>query len=416
MRIWIKKYSLFCFLQVLMLFENNLFGQARIHFGNSFLVFTGATASNPIYLTIGNSNANAVIRTGSGHVISNNEFQRIRWRIGSNTGNYVFPFGRNMTEYCPFVANISIAGAGAGYFDVSTWHAPAPSHAPLPSGGFYICPATAKIVNRFWRIEPAGYSTMPTAGHIRFHYLVSELNGIPEALLKAQRGNLSITSCPWENPVGTVNTALDYVQVDNVSQFSPWTLSHQNFPLPVELVHFSASWLKDHDPPQVLLEWQTANEQNNAYFEIERSADGIHFNSLVRILGTGNSNLLRSYSYTDNHPLPVSSIYYRLKQVDYDGTVNYSRIIVLQRYDVKPKLIVFPNPAQGRLQFELFNLYNHRSLVEIIDYSGRVVYRGYAVAHQNNLYSIDINHLSTGIYLLRVFLQEEHLSARFIVK
>ncbi|MDW8211821.1 MAG: hypothetical protein RMJ44_12130, partial [Cytophagales bacterium] len=78
------------------------------------MVFSGTG----IYLVIDNSNANAVLRPGTGHAISSNEFQRIRWRIANGTGNYLFPFGKNTTEYCPFTANITTAGTGAGYFDV----------------------------------------------------------------------------------------------------------------------------------------------------------------------------------------------------------------------------------------------------------------------------------------------------------
>lgn len=394
--------------------RGQVFGQARINFGNGFMVFTGASASNPVYLNIDNPNPNAVIRNGSGHAISTNEFQRIRWRIGTSTGNYVFPFGANTTEYAPFTANILTAGVGAsGYFDVSTWRAP--GNAPVPVGGYVICPSTALVVHRFWRIEPAQYTTLPTA-HIRFYYLVSELNGIPEPLLKAQRGDLNLLPCPWDVPVGTVNTTDDYVQVDNVSQFSPWTLTHQNFPLPVSLVSFTARRLHGQDPPAVLLEWQTMSEYNNAYFEVERSTDGIHFIPIIRIPGAGNSNVLRNYSYTDEVLPSAKLIYYRLKQTDYDGTSEYGKTVVVQNDATERRLTVFPNPARETLYLKFSDSDVSALPIEITDATGRIVYGGYATKNNDDNYSVNISRLAAGVYILRVLFRSEIQSAKFIIR
>lgn len=388
--------------------------QGRIHFGNSYLVFSGTS----IYLTVDNNNSNAILRPGTGHAISDNEFQRIRWYIGNGTGYYIFPFGRNMTEYCPFTANITTAGSAGGYFDVSTWHAPAPSHNPLPSGGFSICPSTAQIVERFWRIEPGGYSTTPAADYVRFYYLTSELNGIPEPMLKAQRGDLSITPCPWHNPTGTVNTTFKYVEVSNVSQFSPWTLSHQNYPLPVELISFTARWVEESREQQAILRWQTAYEQNSDYFQIERSSDGINFTSVARVAASGNTVSARWYEYIDLIPDATAKvIFYRLRQVDSDGTEHLTRSVALTRqHSDESAVVIYPNPTARLLQFQLIGAQSAALAVEVTDNTGRTLIKETAVQIQPDVYRLKIENLPAGLYLLKITDSGKILTGRFIVE
>ena len=91
--------------------------------------------------------------------------------------------------------------------------------------------------------------------------------------------------------------------------------------LPIELLRFTAV-AKD---TYVQIDWLTATEINNDYFNVERSADGLNFNSMSKINGAGNSTEVLSYSSVDERPLDGIS-YYRLKQTDYDGETSYSNI------------------------------------------------------------------------------------------
>ena len=98
-------------------------------------------------------------------------------------------------------------------------------------------------------------------------------------------------------------------------------------PLPVELISFTASL----EGSNAILNWITASEINSDYFEIERSLDGINFESISMIDGAGNSNHQLSYSDIDYNVdlLGVSVFYYRLKQTDFDGSYSYSQIVPL---------------------------------------------------------------------------------------
>lgn len=94
--------------------------------------------------------------------------------------------------------------------------------------------------------------------------------------------------------------------------------------LPVNLLYFKAQTKNAHT--QLL--WATASEQNNDYFNIEKSENGIDFSTIGTVHGAGNSQKLLNYSYTDNTPLHHKT-YYRLKQVDFDGKWKYSPTIAI---------------------------------------------------------------------------------------
>lgn len=93
--------------------------------------------------------------------------------------------------------------------------------------------------------------------------------------------------------------------------------------LPIELLSFSANIVND----KVELNWITASERNNDYFIIERSFDGGSLEGIGTINGHGNSNTFSYYKYIDNDYFINNEIFYRLKQVDYNGRYSYSSII-----------------------------------------------------------------------------------------
>lgn len=127
------------------------------------------------------------------------------------------------------------------------------------------------------------------------------------------------------------------------TQFTLASVSLAN-PLPVELTWFKASITKSGTG---LLEWRTESELNNDRFEIERSENGINFTSLGSVDGSGTTNKAHDYQFEDARPV-LSLVYYRLKQVDFDGAFEYSDIVALDFTDAEVnsgRLLVAPNPA-----------------------------------------------------------------------
>ncbi|MCC2544915.1 FG-GAP-like repeat-containing protein [Hymenobacter sp. BT175] len=116
-------------------------------------------------------------------------------------------------------------------------------------------------------------------------------------------------------------------------------------PLPVELVGFSASRVGE---TAVRLGWATATEQNSAYFEVERSLDGVAFVAIGKVEAAGMSSTRRGYGHLDAQlPGSASLLYYRLRQMDQDGTFSYSPVRVVALHGVSAALVLYPNPTAG---------------------------------------------------------------------
>jgi hypothetical protein len=111
--------------------------------------------------------------------------------------------------------------------------------------------------------------------------------------------------------------------------------------VPVELKSFTASV----NGKEVVLNWSTATETNNQGFDIERSEDNISFNKIGFVPGFGTTTEPKSYSYSD-HPFNSRTIYYRLRQVDYDGSYEYSNVVEVEINSPTEYMLAqnFPNP------------------------------------------------------------------------
>lgn len=114
-------------------------------------------------------------------------------------------------------------------------------------------------------------------------------------------------------------------------------------PLPIELLNFTAEISKTLS---IKLKWVTATEMSNQYFVVEKSFDGISFNSIDTVLGAGNSNSVKTYEVYDMSPGPQVN-YYRLKQVDFNGNFSYSYITSAEFIQEGIQVEIAPNPSQG---------------------------------------------------------------------
>lgn len=134
--------------------------------------------------------------------------------------------------------------------------------------------------------------------------------------------------------------------------------------LPVELIHFSVQKSNIEN----ILTWSTASEVNNDYFEVQRSFDGVNFEEITSINGAGNSASQTDYSYTDVIT-STQNIYYRLKQVDFDGTHTYSNV-----KSVSPDKYEF-EIVQSRMsnQFSVVSNTEAMNTIEVYDQAGNRV-------------------------------------------
>jgi len=124
------------------------------------------------------------------------------------------------------------------------------------------------------------------------------------------------------NAVALRQGSRDYsVQLDGIRVANSWSLA----PIPVELTSFSAQ-VKNGE---VLLTWATATETNNKMFELERKSNNLNYTTVAQVKGSGTSTEKKFYSYLDSK-IQTGNYTYRLKQIDFDGTVEYSNEIEVQ--------------------------------------------------------------------------------------
>ncbi len=185
-------------------------------------------------------------------------------------------------------------------------------------------------------------------------------------------------------------------------------------PIPVELVFFRGDVSKQHT---IALAWQTASELNNAGFEIERSADALHWQLLDFVKGFGTTIEVQNYKWQDDDPLPNIN-YYRLRQVDADGSFEYSEVISVGLDKQKiTALLAWPNPAQDFLYFQLVGDEKyHGESIEIYDSFGKLVKTQVAdrLHLRNNQGELDISTIPTGLYIIRIQVDGQFFNQKFM--
>jgi hypothetical protein len=173
-------------------------------------------------------------------------------------------------------------------------------------------------------------------------------------------------------------------------------------PLPVSLINFKASAVEN----AIQLKWQTAYEENNVGFYIERSVNSRDWQSLSFIAGHGTSFIVEDYSYNDMNPLPGVN-YYRLKQLDLDGNYKYSAIVSANA-KTSDRLVLNPNPAKGKLYF----LLPQTGRILIFNANGQTILSKELNHNQN----IDLPNLNSGEYIIQLHGKDGSIqSEKFIV-
>jgi hypothetical protein len=141
--------------------------------------------------------------------------------------------------------------------------------------------------------------------------------------------------------------------------------------LPVELMSFES----ECDQTDVILTWACATETNNEHFVIERSTDGKIFSELATIDGEGNSVTTTNYNYIDQKS-EKETWYYRLSQVDVDGTTTMLKVIAVDCYNYSADFInvnAYPNPFRESIEVKIDSNLEGKVQFELVDATGKVV-------------------------------------------
>ncbi|MFK7950838.1 MAG: T9SS type A sorting domain-containing protein [Saprospiraceae bacterium] len=191
--------------------------------------------------------------------------------------------------------------------------------------------------------------------------------------------------------IGDVNKSVSCVVSDDCGSVSSAAVV-----LPVELTYFNARTSKN----AVQLEWETATELNNKAFYVERSIDGIDYTEIATIEGAGTSVEPIQYRHIDNAPMKGTS-YYRLRQVDFDGAVDYSEVVKVDFEGSTFVVNINPTAATNQVQVVLGQTYDDDLTVNIFDALGRNVMNT-TIGAGNNVLPIDVSNFQTGQYFIKL--------------
>jgi Secretion system C-terminal sorting domain len=253
-------------------------------------------------------------------------------------------------------------------------------------------PVNGQNVRRVFHLTPTNNTALNAT--LQFQYLDAELSGLDENLLSVWRSDNGTSG--WTNIGGVVNPALNTLILNGVNDFAWYTIAPGNAALPVTLSAFGASCNSDG----VLIKWQTTQEENTDYFELQTSLSGTVWSAIAQINATGNSSITTNYQYKD---LVSDRKFYRLRIVDKDGKFSYSGVRTVNCGTKKWDIAVYPNPARDKIALTINGVNRHSLAVKIVNAVGQLVWQQQvALTNQYRQLTIPVTQLAAGIYYIHV--------------
>ena len=246
-----------------------------------------------------------------------------------------------------------------------------------------------------------------------FYFTNAELNGLNVANLKlAKTDAASVAASTSANTTSVTTTTTTYnstgvIFTGSFTGFSRYFLIDQNVVLPIELISFTGN-IVSHS---TVINWITSSEINNKEFDVQWSPDGINFITLGVVPSKGNSSVTVGYSFT--HTSPTDGVnFYRLKQLDLNGKVSYSKIITLKLNNPDEEPFLYPNPANKSININLGSSVGHADV--LLYNSDMRLLRKLNLNIVGLTSNIDISKLLPGVYFIQVNKNEKKILLRFI--
>ncbi|MES2733982.1 MAG: hypothetical protein V4714_19700 [Bacteroidota bacterium] len=341
------------------------------------------TGSNEISVT------NAATSALSGYSANSYVNGYIR-RAVSGANAYDFPVG-DASRYELIAVNITSALAGTsdikGYFNGTTPGGTVPS----VSDGVYMYNRTCTA--GYWTLTP---DSQPSAGSFDLQITPVGVSCTGESQTLGKRSN---SGGSWST---AGSTAVSSTRRNGYTSFSEVVQLGGDFSsLPVHVSSFSGEYTDGY----VFLSWATVSEKENAYFLVERSRDGLHFESIGRMYGHGTTSLSHKYRFADNQPLPGVN-YYQLRQVDTQGKFEDSKIIGVQ-IPFKGQVNWYPNAVSlgQAIHFQIEAKEAAAYQVRVTDLMGKLLLQGEFTVEpgEHELSLLGSERLTTGVYIINAY-------------
>jgi hypothetical protein len=374
------------------------------------------TATNLLTLS-----STAILNGGSATSFVNGPLARDTPAGLSTPTSYVFPIGK-ASFYRPFTLNLS------SQIDASTYTAEQIEGDPNPAGAANLLPingfgsAPLKRVSKFrgFLLASTNATNNNAIGTLTLSFGIGDgVNNPGDAGLVvgvssggSGFGNLdrSASTGTGTGPGGTdVVGTLTSTIIPTATASALFVLAATNEnntigqainPLPVELTSISAQRQADK---AVAVKWATATEKSSNYFQVQRSLDGREFATVATVTARGTSSQATAYTSLDK-TAPMATLYYRLRQVDLDGTAAYSPVVTVAGTE-RTTLHLYPNPATEVLHVDAPAATSYR----VLNLLGQLVLTGTTAEGA----TLNVRTLPAGAYLLELHTAQGRQVSKF---
>jgi hypothetical protein len=357
------------------------------------VIVTGAGTAREVNVT---NSASAACTSGN---TNSWVYGYLRRAIATAASSYDFPVG-TLTNYERANINYTIAPGGAYNLlaQFKTWGG---ANCAFPGPG----PAASECITAsytplpyfdhgYWNIDASIGAPTGTYDATLYNVAMTNNAGSGWTVVKAASGScaFSLQGTCWIPSTAAQTRRL------GLTGFSDFATVQSQNPLPIELLFFEAAQINNY----VSCKWVTAVEINNDHFELERSTDAATYNSIGRIKGFGagvSANTL--YYHFNDEEICAGKVYYRLKQVDMNGTYTYSDVVSVS---CKNSLInLSPNPTSHNVILNFYEPAEGNVTVVVTDMVGQVVLKQpVSITSGFNDVEVDVNTLPEGVYYLQV--------------
>ncbi|HRS18639.1 MAG TPA: T9SS type A sorting domain-containing protein, partial [Bacteroidales bacterium] len=343
-------------------------GKIQIQNGN-LLLYTGGLTINisdegGLYLIDSDNNGDGIIDLNWGGITLNNNGEAYVEGLKASGGGTTINVndGANM-----FIGNISLY-TGLNNNSIHVYN----------GGNLFYCGNKTPVNEQL--------GTIHTGGTLNFAlgYYTTETPG--------NQGDFSVS--------GNETAAFENAEVCRASFYGGTPFGEELLPIELTMLHATCSNGTIH------IAWQTASEQNNDFFTVYRSFDGIVFTAIATVSGAGNSNSLLNYMYDDN-TLAQGIVYYKLAQTDYDGTTVYSKILAVSTCG-NPAIYSFKE-GEIDITFENKDIPNH---VIITSIDGKILFSKVFIHVESASIATSF---ASGVYIVSTIGNKTIISEKFVV-
>lgn len=233
----------------------------------------------------------------------------------------------------------------------------------------------------------------------------------PNYVVNDLRASVYSGASLWTNAGGTASGSVattGTITSNSLSSFGRIAIGSISFPLPLKFLGISAT-LENNN---ARVKWQTANEAGVWNYSVQKSVDGINFSTIATVAALNKD--LQSYEILDANVLS-SKMYYRVRANDFDGTGNYSKIVVVTTDKVQ-RIQLINNPAKGFIQLATQNLPASVYSYRLINSLGQVCKKGSFSCEGSSTVTLPLNYTTPGQYTLVIMKDGEKKQFKLFIQ